>query len=194
MPDLFVRTLGKPTSSGNREAGPPLPPTHEFKSQVPTRTFTGAPRIRTPRLTTRFRGACLFILQFNKYGSWEGVGGPGRCVCAPAGWSGFRSFQHVRQGSGEEDSRLAQVPKARPRRFDGDVNLPIFTDRAMESQGRPITQRDCASLNRALRLPPSTHLLVQGGGEIVDVASCGRNDKRLERYTTGEIRGTWNPD
>lgn len=69
------------------------------------------------------------------------------------------------------------MPKARPRRFDGDVNLPIFTDRAMESQGRPITQRDCASLNRALRLPPSTHLLVQGGGEIVDVAS-----RRADRF------------
>lgn len=47
----------------------------------------------------RFQGACVFTIQFNKYGLWKGVGRPGRGVCiaaAPLG-SEFRSFQHLGQ-------------------------------------------------------------------------------------------------
>lgn len=79
----------------------------------------------------------------------EGQGGASAPQPRPRGL-GFRSFQHIRQGSGEEDAEVRQLT---PRLLDRDVNLPILPTRKW-SPGRPITQRACAFLDRALKLPP----------------------------------------
>lgn len=86
----------------------------------------------------------ITLIQRNKYGLWKGVGGrlgQGSGVSSMSARALERKMQML-------DNRSVQ---SSPQSAESSLT---FTDGTLESQGCPETQRDSASLNRALKLPP----------------------------------------